>query len=135
MVDEHNVFNSYVDFFVFSACVGYAKDRCETQNYKGDSEMLWMHFSNKDLYRAVAAAIAYQHHNDSEALINPELQLKTLTMYAAGGADILEAEFGDIKGNPTNAVLNYIQDWDDQEDNESRQTLLAEIMADFEEGA
>ena len=133
LVDEYGIFDSYQDLFMFTACVGFAKDRCKTANYEGEKEMLWMHFSNKDLYRAVAAAIAYQHHDDPEALIKPEIQLETLAMYAAGGAEVLEAEFSEVDEDPTDAVLNYVQDWDEQEDTETRQTVLGEIMASFEQ--
>lgn len=132
-VDEHGLFDSYQDLFVFAACVGYANDRCNTTDYEGDSEMLWMHFRNKDLYKAVSAAIAYQHHDDPEALLDTGMQLETMAMYAAGGASVLESEFGDIKGDPTDAVFNYIQDWDEQDDTRSRQTVLGEIMSSFDE--
>jgi hypothetical protein len=133
LVDEHEIINGYVDMFVFAACVGYANERF-IRNYGGDGEMLWMHVSNKELYKAVAASIAYQHHNDPEALLDKELQLRTLAMYSAGGAELLESEFGDIKGDPTDAVLNYIQEWDEQNDTQRRDTLLGDIMSSFESG-
>jgi|APHM01.1.fsa_nt_gi hypothetical protein len=130
-VDEYEIINGYVDMFIFAACVGYANERY-LRNYGGDSEMLWMHVSNKEIYKAVAASIAYQHHNDPEALLNKELQLETLAMYSAGGAELLENKFGDIKGDPTDAILNYIQEWDDQNDTKRRDTVLGEIMSSFE---
>jgi hypothetical protein len=133
MVDEHGIFSSYIDFFVFAACVGYSHNRCEMDNYEGDNEMLWMHFMDKDLYRATAASIAYQHHDDPDALIQPEVQLETLAKYAAGGAEILEQQFGEIAGDPTDAVFNFIQEYDEEEDNETRQTVLGEIMTSFDE--
>jgi hypothetical protein len=130
LVDEHEIINGYVDMFVFAACVGYANERF-IRNYGGDGEMLWMHVSNKELYKAVAASIAYQ----PEALLDKELQLRTLAMYSAGGAELLESEFGDIKGDPTDAVLNYIQEWDEQNDTQRRDTLLGDIMSSFESGS
>lgn len=133
LVDEYGIFDSYVDMFVFAASIGYANDRCVITDYGGDEEMLWMHFSDKELYKAVAASIAYQHHDDPEALLDTEMQLETLTMYAAAGADILEKKFGDLKGDPTDAVLNYIQEWDQKDDTEARQTVLGEIMSSFDQ--
>lgn len=133
-VDEHGLFDSYQDLFVFAACVGYAKNRCVTTDFEGDGEMLWMHFTDKSLYQAVAASIAYQHHDDPQALLDTEMQLKTLAMYAAGGAELLEREFGDVKGDPTDAVLNFIREWNDQDDTERRDTLLGDIMSSFETG-
>lgn len=132
--EEHDLFKSKQDLFVFSACVGYANGECRMTDYTGEGEMLWMHFSNKPLYKAVAASIAYQHHDDPEALLEPEMQLETLAMYAAGGADLLDRKFGDIKGDPTDAVLNYIQEWEDQEPTKARQTVLDDIMESFETG-
>jgi hypothetical protein len=73
MVDEWDLFNTYVDFFVFAGSVGYATiDKTTAASYdeaefagEGETqqEMLWMHLSNKQTYRAVAASIAYQHTN------------------------------------------------------------------------
>jgi len=99
MVDEWEVFDSLVDFFVFAASVGYAvSDRPTVNTYtarevQGSTddgtrgEMLWMHFSDKQTYRAVAASIAYQHTGDSAALVEPETQLEVLARYAKAGAE------------------------------------------------
>lgn len=129
-VDEHGVFKSYQDFFVFAAAVGYAYDK------KGDpgsgNEMLWMHFTDKTLYKATAAAIAYNDMKTPEALINPEKQLNTLAKFQAGGTTILEEEFGDIEGDPTNALLNYIQEHQTAEDNEGTQTVIEKIVKSFD---
>lgn len=129
-VDNNDVFETYIDFFVFAASVGYANNEWEDPG--GDSEILWMHFTDKTLYKSVAAAIAYNHHNDPDALINPEVQLETLAKFAAGGTTILQEEFGDISGDPTDALLNYIQEYEDREDTESRQTVLENIMNSFD---
>lgn len=134
---EHDIFDTKLDLFMFAACVGYAHDRCLTTGYEGtgdnQGEMLWMHFSDKDLYRAIAASIAYQHHADPSALVEPETQLETLAMYAAGGIDVLDTEFSDVKGDPTDAILSFVQDWDENEDTATRQTVLGEIMGSFDD--
>lgn len=129
-VDEYEIFDTYIDFFVFAAAVGYADNRREEAD--GDNEMLWMHFTNKTLYKAVAAAIAYNHHDNPDALIDPEMQLKTLAKFAAGGTTILQEEFEDISGDPTDALLSHIQDREEQEETESRQTVLENIMNSFD---
>jgi len=69
MIDEWDLFNTYVDFFIFADSVGYATvDRPTVAGYdeaeysgEGESqqEMLWIHLSNKQTYRAVASSIAY----------------------------------------------------------------------------
>lgn len=93
--------------------------------------MLWMHVGNKDLYRAVAAAIAYQDTGDPESLIDPEVQLSTLNQYAAGGAEIAEREFGDISGDPTDAVLSYIQTNHDPTTQSEQDSIMDEIKSSF----
>jgi hypothetical protein len=89
-----------------------------------------MHFTDKTLYKATAAAIAYNDLKTPEALINPEKQLTTLAKFQAGGATILEEKFGDIEGDPTNALLNYIQDHRSADD-EDTQTVIGKIIQDF----
>jgi hypothetical protein len=129
-VDEYGVFKSYQDFFVFAAAVGYANDKKADPG--SGNEMLWMHFTDKTLYKATAAAIAYNDMKTPEALINPEKQLKTLAKFQAGGTTILEEEFGDIEGDPTNALLNYIQEHGSTEDDEGTQTVIEKIVKSFD---
>ena len=133
----HEIFDTKLDLFVFAACVGYAHGRCLTEGYEGSGddqgEMHWMHFSDKDLYRAIAASIAYQHHHEASALVEPTTQLETFAMYAAGGIEVIEDKFGDIKGDPTDAILSFIQDWDEKDDTDKRQTVLGDIMGSFDD--
>lgn len=130
-VDEYSVFNSYQDFFVFAAAVGHARDRHDDPG--SGNEMLWMHFTDKTLYKATAAAIAYNHHKTPEALIDPERQLETLAKFQAGGVKILEEEFGDIEGDPTNALLNYIQDERKEGGGAGTQTVIEQIVKSFDD--
>lgn len=132
LVDEYEIFGSYVDFFVFAGCLGYAENE-KREEYKGDNEMLWMHLGNSDIYRAVAAAIAYQDTGDPEALTQPETQLEILAKYAAGGAEIAGEEFDDVSGDPTNTVLSYIQQHHDPTTQEEQETILKEIMQSFDD--
>lgn len=121
LVDEEGIFDSYVDLFVFAACRGYAAGERHTDDYEGDAEMLWMHFGKEDFYRAAAACIAYQATGDPEALMDNERQLEVMAQYASAGADILEDEYGPVKGSPLNSVLNDVrsyepEDADDEDD-------------------
>jgi len=133
LVDEHDIFDNYIDCFVFAATVGYHEGRIETENYEGDAEMLWMHFSSHDLYRAAAASIAYQHTKNPEALTNPELQLKVLAKFAAGGAEILEEKFGDVKGTSREGILNYIKSHSSEEERGRENEMLKEIARSFDD--
>ena len=137
LVKEHKVFDQYVELFVFMASLGHYHNNPKT-NYKPDDddeegEMLWMHVSNRDLFKAVSAAIAYQHTGDADALINPELQLQVMAQYAVGGAEILEDELSTVKGDPTDAVLNYIQSHNDADRSEEEDNELQRILDSFDE--
>lgn len=132
LVKEHDVFDSYTDFFVFCATLGYVRGEARP-DYDGDAEMLWMHLSNDELYRAVAAAIAYQDRNDPEALLDPGIQLDVLGKYAAGGAEIAADEFGDINGDPTDAVTNFLKSNQEPETQAEQDDVLADIRESFDQ--
>lgn len=133
LVDEHDIFDNYIDCFVFAASIGYSEGRYEPDDYTGDGEMLWMHFGSHDLYRAAAAAIAYQHTDDPASLTDPSKQLEVLSKFAAGGAEILEDKFGDTKGTPREGLLNYIQDQSSDDEEEGDNEMLERIARSFDE--
>jgi hypothetical protein len=133
-VDEYEIFDNYQDMFVFCGCVGYHKDRVEEDDYTGDGEQLWMHFTDKQAYRAAAASIAYQYTDDPEALIEPEIQLEVLAKHAAGGAQYLQKEFGNHRGNPREALLDFIHEADDEQDNETKDKMV-HIIQEFDVGS
>lgn len=133
LVDDYGIFDSYVDFFMFVASLGYAKNEPVRSGYEGENEMLWMHVQNKDLYQVVAAAIAYQDTDDPRALVDPEIQLPILAQYAAGGAEIASDEFGDIAGDPTDAVVNYLQAEHSADTQDEEEEILNQIRSGFDE--
>jgi hypothetical protein len=134
LVDEEGIFGSYVDLFVFAACRGYAADERHTEDYTGDAEMLWMHFGNRDFYRAAAACIAYQTTGDPESLMNNERQLDIMAQYASAGADILEEEYGPVKGSPLNSLVNDIRGFKpDENESEERVSPLEQLHQDLNE--
>lgn len=118
LVDDEGIFDSYVDLFVFAACRGFAEGERHTEDYHGDSEMLWMHFGSKDFYRAAAACIAYQTTNEATSLMDHDEQLEIMAQYASAGADILENEYGPVKGSPLNSLLNDIREYEPAEDDD-----------------
>lgn len=133
LVKEHDIFENQIDCFVFAASVGWSEDEYEPDDYTGDGEMLWMHFSSKDLYRAAAAAIAYQHTKDPAALTNPSTQLEVMAKYAAAGAAILEDKFGDTKGTPREGLLNFIQSQSSEDERGKENEMLEKIARSFDE--
>lgn len=118
LVDEEEIFDSYVDLFVFAACRAYADGERHLDDYKGDAEMLWMHFGNKDFHRAAAACIAYQTTNDPSTLMDHAEQLNLLAQYASAGADILEEDYGEVKGSPLNSLVNDVKQYEPDSANE-----------------
>lgn len=141
MVDEWGIFDTYVDFFVFAASVGYATvDRTTATGFdsaeftgSGDDqrEILWMHLSNKQTYRAVAASIAYQHTGDPKALVNPEVQLEVLARYAKAGAERLEREFGDSASNPRDGLISFIEN-EHPRGHDAQDDILGGIVESFD---
>lgn len=130
-VEDHEIFNNYRDMFVFCGCVGYNENKIEKTDYTGDGEQLWMHFTDEPAIRAASASMAYNKTDDLQALIDPEIQLKILAKYAAGGAQFLQSEFGG-ESNPRSALLDYIQSNMDtaDEDGESDGTGLIDRLID-----
>lgn len=133
LVDEHGVFENYIDCFVFAAAVGYHEDRYEPDDYTGDGEMLWMHFGSHDLYRAAAAAIAYQHTGDPAALTDPDRQLEVMAKYAAGGAAVLAEKFGDAKGTPREGLLEYVRSRSSEDERGRENEMLERIARSFDD--
>lgn len=142
MVSDWDLFETFVDFFVFAGSVGYATvDRATVagyseQEFKGEGdeqgEMLWMHFSNKTTYRAVAASIAYQHTGDPEALVDPTIQLEVLARYAKAGVERLDREFGDSASTPRDGLISFIENERPAEDADS-DDLLSGIVDSFDQ--
>lgn len=133
LVNEYDIFENYIDCFVFAASVGYNEGKYDSTDYEGDNEMLWMHFGGNDMYRAAAAAIAYQHTDDPTALTNPDKQLEVLAKYAAGGASVLDDKFGDTKGTPREGLINYIQSQSSESERGEQNEMLEKIARSFDE--
>lgn len=137
LVEEHNVFDTYIDMFVFAGSVGHYFDDYKT-SFKSDNdeengEILWMHLSNKNLYRAVMAGIAYQHTGDPEALVKPPMQLEIMAQYAVGGAQVIADELRGVKGDPTDTLINYIQNHHDVDRSEQQESELQRILDSFDD--
>jgi hypothetical protein len=138
MVDEWDIFDTYVDFFVFAASVGYRiSSRSDVasydeSDYTGDGEMLWMHFTNKGTYRAVAASIAYQYTGKVDAFTDPQLQLDVLARYAKVGAEALSDEFGDSQATPRDGLVAFIDDYEDLDNSKAQEEVLDDIIDSFD---
>jgi len=115
VVDEHEVFENYYDFLVFLAVVGYFENNPKRSGHRGSGtkgtkgEIGLQNVQSNDLYQTIMACLAFQDTGDPDALVDASQQMKILSQYSAGGLEIAEREFGDVAGDPTDAILNYIR--------------------------
>ena len=136
VVDEYDIFQNSYDFMVFLAVMGYQEGKVVREGYEGDDpdgikgQIGVENFFANDLYRVIASSIAFQDTEDPSALVNSELQAEKLAQYAAGGLEIAEQEFGSTAGDPTNVIVEYIQDHDEED---SYQGTLGEIVKAFDD--
>lgn len=120
LVDEHEVFDHYYEVLLFLAVVGYREDNVKRENYKGDSQAgtqsdAGLHnVHSRDLFHTVAACLAFQDTGDPEALVNPDEHKRVIAQYAAGGLEFARDEFGQNAGDPTDAIVNYVQSCRDE---------------------
>jgi dnd system-associated protein 4 len=121
VVDEYEVFENYYDFLVFLAVIGYRENNPIRSNYRGSGsdgtkgEIGLQNVRSNDLYRTIMACLAFQDTGDPESLVDSSTQMRVLSQYAAGGVEVAEREFGEVAGDPTDAILNYIRRRQDEE--------------------
>ena len=140
VVNEHGIFEHSYDFMLFLAVLGYREGNPVREGYQGDEsdetrgQIGADNFFSNELYRVIAACIAYQDTGNERALVDRELQTDRLAQYAAGGLEIAEDEFGSVAGDPTDAILNYVRNCQRAEDEEGRyEGTLGEIVKSFDE--
>jgi len=129
LVDEEEVFNSYVDFFMFCAALGYSREEKVSNAYHGaEHELLWSHVEGTELFEIVSKAIAYQETGDPDVLDDRETQMEFLAEYAAAGAKIAAREFettgDDLEGLVVRFILEEGPEITDQTVESERSELL-----------
>lgn len=136
IVDKYDIFQHSYDFMIFLAVMGYQEGNVVREGYEGNDtdgtkgQIGVENFFANDLYRVIAASIAFQDTENPSALVDSEVQAKKLAQYAAGGLEIAEREFGDTVGDPTNVIVEYIQNRDEED---SYQGTLGEIVKAFDD--
>jgi dnd system-associated protein 4 len=139
LVDEYEVFDHYYEVLVFLAVVGYREDRVKRSGYKGDtqagtnSEAGLQNVHSRDLFHTVAACLAFQDTGDPEALVDTQEHKRVIAQYAAGGLEFAREEFGQTAGDPTDAIVNYIKDRSEEDDDETIEGELQEIVDAFDD--
>lgn len=138
VVDEYDIFEYSYDFMVFLAVLGYLEGEADRKNFEGNEDdgtrgqIGVENFFSNELYRIVAMSIAFQDTGRHKALVDVETQAEKLAQHAAGGLRVAEAEFGGIAGDPTDAMVNFVQNRDEAADN-GYQGTLGEIVEAFDE--
>lgn len=130
VVDEYGIFDYGYEFMVFLSIIGYQEGNPHRENYRGDGEIGLENLLNKELYRIIMASLAYQETGNPEALVNVDRQELILAQYSAGGLEIAEREFGQTAGDPTDAIVNYIQNHDESD---TYQGTLGDIVSAFDD--
>lgn len=139
LVEEYEVFENLYDAVVFMAMVGYLEDNVERDNFRGSKDGAGQgnirieSFYSNDLYRIVGSCLAYQDTGDPDALVDTEQQAKTISQYATGGLEIAQKEFGDIAGDPTDAILNYINECENRGPDGAATSIINEIQSNFDD--
>jgi dnd system-associated protein 4 len=109
LVDEYEVFDSYVGFFMFCATVGVARDRKHPEAYEGgDNELLATYVTRNELFDALSKAIAYRETGNPEVLNDQDRQLELLAEYAAAGAEVVAEEVTATADEVVPAIARFV---------------------------
>ncbi len=129
LVDEEGVFDSYVDFFMFCAALGYHRDEKVPKAYEGaDHELLWMHVEGTELFEMTSKSIAYQETGDPDVLDDQGRQLEFLAEYAAAGAEIAAKEFETVGDDLVGLVARFVLEEGPKTENEELESDLSELL-------
>lgn len=136
LVDEYGIFSDYRDLMIFLAVLGYRENELSHGGFEasGDNIGQIKHstFRSKQLYKSVLESLAFQHTGNPDALADEGRQFDILEKCAAGGLQVLQRRLGDIKGDPTDALVNLIQSYDDGDNNKTGEELQS-ILNEFNE--
>lgn len=112
LADQYDVFEYPRDVLMFMAVLGYVEGEPKRDDYKGSDDNQGNTriegFYTQEMYQVFGGCLAYQDTGDPDALVDLELQAEVISQYAAGGLEIAQEEFGDVAGDPTDAIVNYI---------------------------
>jgi hypothetical protein len=132
--EKYEIFSGLRDVVMFMAVLGYIEGEPKRQDFRGSGDEQGNtrieSFYNRDLYRVFGASLAYQDTGSPDSLVDLELQAELISQYAAGGLELFQQELSDVAGDPTDAILNYIDSLVEDSDG-SEQTILKRIQENF----
>jgi len=120
------IFESRTRFLTFAASVGYRRDHW-VENPDDNGEMRWNYIGQNQQLSVIAAALAYAHTEDEDAIFDPETQIEVLTGYAAGGARIIKRDVVDEPGDNLDNLVAFLQEHRDTAESEARAGVLEQI--------
>lgn len=120
------IFESQTRFLIFAASVGYARDHW-VDNHDEGGEIRWNYIGQNQRLSVIAAALAYAHTEDQDAIFEPEMQIDVLTSYAAGGARIIQREVVEEPGDNLDNLISFLQTYREEEELEDRIGVLEQI--------
>lgn len=123
------VFDTYSDFILFAACLGYQKG--EREEYDGTNAVRMSGILSDDLRKVMSRSLAYAETEDMEAIDDIDIQTEIVGEYALSGAKIADSEV-DNTGELLEAVVEYLQDNRDEDEEERRKGILEEIEDHWE---
>lgn len=136
LVDKYDIFEYRRDAVMFMAVLGYVEGEPRREDYRGSDDEQGNtrieSFYSRDLYRVFGSSLAYQDTGDPDALVDLELQAKVISQYATGGLEVYEDEIGDVNGDPTDAIVNYIQSLTEKS-GYSGPAILKDIQDNFDD--
>lgn len=124
------IFDSRVRFLVFSACVGYAKNR-SVEDPGEDNYIRWNYISQDSQLSVITASLAYAVTEDPEIILNPHDQFDVLSRYGAGGARLIKKDVVDTPGNNLDNLIDFIQDHRNEDEMKERAGVLEEIESEI----
>lgn len=136
-VKEYSIFENLYDAVIFMAVLGYVENNVNRDDFKGSKDGVGQgdirieSFYTNDTYRVIGGCLAYQDTGDPDSLVDKELQAKIIAQYATGGLEIAQDQFGNISGDPTDAIVNYI-DTREGQSKKSVNPILSEIRESFD---
>lgn len=138
LTQRYGIFEHYYDVMMFLAVLCYREGTPKTDDYKGGSDgergsIGIERFHGNNHYHAIVASLAFQRRGDPSAMADDEVHADVIPQYAAGGLEVYENKFGDIAGDPTDAIANYINSCAENGDPGREDDELQTILKNFED--
>lgn len=136
LVEQYEVFEYNYDLLVFLAVLGYQEGEPVRRNYTGNrdegtlGEIGLDNLYSNELYRSIMTSLALQDTGKPESLVDPGIQMRVLAQYAAGGLEVAESEFENVTGDPTDAFINFLQEFEEEDDIEGELQVIIQAFDD-----